>query len=291
MSQDPQSSAEVFEPTALEYARAHGLSRNYLKEALGSGDLLQLQGKADTSQLDSSHLPQLNLGLAPKVEERLNLSKNAALLLQSVIREETRADIDSLLSSILSTKDRALPRKLELPLLRSDHETDCRLFASRKGVDIKLQDVRLPLEIVGAEKNEGFVYPAAFWNMGPETLQKLKVEKLSASKKTLVYISECIKPCWTEDDAKALWDSEQKYKRVSNVHGSMADTNPRSRIMLSNLLHHHYRQHLCQCSNLMNPRRPILLTKSHFCRILYLQPSKNSKLLRTWCTNKTSRLR
>ncbi|KAF8853706.1 hypothetical protein BDZ45DRAFT_657595 [Acephala macrosclerotiorum] len=147
MSEHSQSSEEADEPSPLEYARANGLSRDYLAEHLGFADLEQLQNN------------------------------------------------------------------LELPLLRSNHETDCKAFASREGFDITLQDVKLPLELVDDEKNEGLSWPSRFWEMGLETLQKLKAEKLSISKNTFMFINDCLKDDWSEDDAKALWDDEQKYKK------------------------------------------------------------------------------
>lgn len=213
MSQGSQSDEEEVELSALEYARANALSRDYLKEELGLADLSQLQSNLDSSLIDASELQQFDLGSPPKLEERLMVSKDAAFLLQSVIREDSQAELDNITSSLFSTKQPS--RKLELPLLRSDHEADCRLFASREGIDIKLEDVRLPLEMVDDEKNEGFVYPQRFWDIGPGILQKLKSEKLGASKQTLVYLTQCMRPIWTEDDATEFWDSEMRYKRVS----------------------------------------------------------------------------
>ncbi|CZR63409.1 uncharacterized protein PAC_13306 [Phialocephala subalpina] len=213
MPEHPQASEEAEEPSPLEYARSNGLSRDYLAERLGFSDLEQLQHDVDAKQLDSSHLRQFNLGSEIRVEERLTISKDAALLLSSINREEASEDIDSLVVSMLETRTLGWPPKLELSLLRSNHETDCREFASREGFEIKLQDVKLPLELVDDEKNEGLSWPSRFWDMGQETLQKLKAEKLAVSKDTFMFINDCLKDDWTEDDAKALWGDEQKYKK------------------------------------------------------------------------------
>ncbi|KAE8448671.1 hypothetical protein EG329_009097 [Mollisiaceae sp. DMI_Dod_QoI] len=213
MSEQSQSSEEAEELSALEYARTSGLSRNHLTEELGVTELLQLQSQLVDNLLDCSNLRQFNLGPERKVEERLTCSKDVALLLSSVKREEVPQDIDSLVLPMLDTRQHGWPTKVELPLLRSDHEADCKSFASREGFNIKLQDVKLPLEIVNDEKNEGLVWPARFWNMGSEILQRLKMEKQSVPKERMMFISTCLKNDWSNDDAKALWDREQKYKR------------------------------------------------------------------------------
>lgn len=288
MSQASQSDDEEVELSALEYARANALSRDYLKEELGLTDLSQLRSNVDGILTDASKLPQFDLGSPPKLEERLIVSKDAAFLLQSVIREESQDDIDNITSSLFNST-RHPARKLELPLLRSDHDTDCRLFASREGIDIKLEDVRLPLEMVDDEKNEGFVYPQKFWDIGPELLQKLKSEKLGASKQTLMYLTACMRPIWTEDDATELWDSEVKYKRVGIIPDYVAEAEIQHRILLLNLLHLQYRQHSSRCSSLTNLLPTIQHITSLSSLVLYRRPNNCWKRSKRRYSSKTSR--
>lgn len=278
MSQHSQSSEE--EPSAVEYARANGLSRNYLAEALGISDLQQLQSSLQDA-LSDSHLHQFNLGPPLKVEERLNLSKDAATLLQSVMRGEVREDIDALVTSTPNAEKRRRPSKLELPLLRTDHATDCRSFGSREGFDIKLQDVKLPLELVDDEKNEGFIYPQRFWDIGPQILHKLKTEKLSATKETVKCIADSIAPAWSEEDAKALWDGELKYKRVGAMESSKIDKLiVYARTLLSSRSPLPYHRHLNLSHSRTSRLLQILLTNFLFFRIPFLRRNKSLRLSR-----------
>lgn len=282
MPEHPQASEEAEEPSPLEYARSNGLSRDYLAERLGFSDLEQLQHVVDAKQLDSSHLRQFNLGSEIRVEERLTISKDAALLLSSINREEASEDIDSLVVSMLDTRTLGWPPKLELSLLRSNHETDCREFASREGFEIKLQDVKLPLELVDDEKNEGLSWPSRFWDMGPETLQKLKAEKLAVSKDAFMFINDCLKDDWTEDDAKALWNDEQKYKKVRGLYvSSIAKLSIYHRILHSNPSRLHCRQDSSHFSNLTSHLLPILLTNFRFSPVPNLRRNSSSKTLRS----------
>ncbi|KAE9371387.1 hypothetical protein N431DRAFT_410045 [Stipitochalara longipes BDJ] len=104
--------------------------------------------------------------------------------------------------------------KLELPLLKTDHEADYKNFAKRDDFEIKLCDIKLPLETVIEENNEGLVWPSRFSCMGAEVLEKLKQEKISVSRDDMTCLQNALKHGWTEEDDRNLWKSEQRYKRA-----------------------------------------------------------------------------
>lgn len=199
--------------TPLEYARFHGLSRDYLADNSALIHIQALQTRLPDDIGDDS-LPQFDFGVEPRLDERLSLSKDAARLLQSVAHEDTQDTIDNLVLPMLSSSD-VKRAKVELPLLRTDHETDCKKFAQWNGFEIKLEDVRFPLEVVDDEKNEGIKFPSAYWKLGDGIMEELKKEKLAVSRDTLVFLKEALTNIRTKEDDEEMWQTELKYKRVS----------------------------------------------------------------------------
>jgi len=204
------------EISPLEYARLNGLARDYLADQLVFSELAKLQTAVQRDLTDDSDLQQLDFGNELKVEERITISKEGARLLSSIAQVETCEEIDALTLPLLKTRSILKRAKLELPLLKTDHETDCKNFARREDFEIQLCDIKLPLEMVIEENNEGLVWPSKFSCLGAKVLEKLKQEKISVSKDDLVYLQSALKHGWTEEDDRDLWRSEQKYKRVSD---------------------------------------------------------------------------
>jgi hypothetical protein len=174
----------------------------------------KLRAIIDQSLADDSHLRSFDFGPELGVEERLSISKEAALLLASITREQTAEEIDVLVSPMLHSIDGIKKLKLELPLLRSDHEADCKEFGRKEGFEIKLKDVKLPLEIVNIENGEGLQWPSHFRALGTKIAKELKQERISVSKDTVGYLSRKLTSVWTEEDEEDLWKREQSYKRV-----------------------------------------------------------------------------
>lgn len=197
----------------LEYARKHGLSRDYLKEPYLISNL-DVFGDYQDGLTDDSHFPQFKLTTNVNTDERLSISKDATLLIASVSREETSGFVDNAILRMIESRKRK-NILLELPLLKSDHETDCNEFAQKGGFEIKLQNVKLPLEVVDEKNNGGLGFSPSLWNQGTKILENLKREKLEVSKDTLVYLQNIFKNDWTEEDKNGMWASVHIYKRVS----------------------------------------------------------------------------
>lgn len=204
--------SEEIDPTPLDYARMNGLARNYLAEKYAEVEAIQQDTVLDL--LPDSHIPQFKLGEEIKVEERISVSKDGATLLASIARAETVEIIDALIIPMLEPKKNIATLKLELPLLRSHHKTDCKNFGKREGFEIRLRDVKLPLEAVNEEAGQGLGLPARFWDIGPQVLEQLKAEKINISKDGLSCLQESLKVVWTKEDSQGLWNSEVKYNRV-----------------------------------------------------------------------------
>jgi hypothetical protein len=202
------------ETPPLQYARSNGLARDHLADQLVFSELSNLQTSVPHGLTDGGEICQFNFGEELKVEERVTISREGAQLLSSVAQQETAEGIDVILLPMVGARGIIKKARLELPLLRSDHEADCQNFARRDDFEIKLRDIKLPLEIVSDDKNEGLVWPGNFSSLGAERLEELKQEKINVSKDHLLYLQNALKHSWTEEDDKNLWIREQKYKRV-----------------------------------------------------------------------------
>lgn len=213
MSASSQSSEGEEEPTALEYARRHGLAYDHLLESTCHlYSTLTLLGEVGDLMKDGD-LPQFEF---PEytTDERLLMSKEAALLIAWA--SNNTVEIEAVYPGILSTTDQrsVKDKKLELPLLKSDHEIDCRRFAKRDGFDIKLEDVRLPFEMFDVENNDGIRIPDSLWIRSSELIIEIEKEKLGVTKEAIIYLQSALKVDWDENMEKEVWASVQKYKRV-----------------------------------------------------------------------------
>ena len=211
--EEGNSNIEDEEPQPQEYARQNGLSCDYF-QCNGSSELQTLQEQVQLVITNDSHLPQLDLGTEPIVQERFSLSKEAAKLLASVSHEETPESIEGITKNLLVDKGGVVKLKIELPLLRTDHETDCGEFGRRDNFEIKLQDIRLPLEAVNKENCEGLEWPEKMWNVGAEIIEGLKTEKIQTTRDTLIYLQSALKVDWSAEDDQLLWKNQEPYRRV-----------------------------------------------------------------------------
>lgn len=201
--------------TPLEYARLHGLCRDYLSDTLAFEHIWRLQATC-SEEINDDSLPEFDFGPEPRLDERFSLSKDAARLLQAVAKQDTQETIDKLMFPMLGGSEIRNAR-VELPLLRSDHETDCRNFARRNGFEIKLQDVRFPLEVVDQEKNEAVGFPSSYWQLGDGIIEDLKQERLEVTRDTMAYLQKALTNTWSRKDDEELWQAEMTYKRVSLI--------------------------------------------------------------------------
>ncbi|RDL39822.1 uncharacterized protein BP5553_04162 [Venustampulla echinocandica] len=207
------SDDEGYDLPPLDYARSKGLCRDYLTDSMAVVHTGELQARVGRHLTDDPHLPQLDLGLSPCVNERLVLSQDGARFLQLVKQEESFEVIDSLVLPLLGNRD-VKSSKIELPLLKSDHKTDFKEFARREDFEIRFKDVRLPLEIVDEENGEGLSFPSKYWQLEQHFRHDLEMEKIEVSKDAVAYLQTTIKDLWTQADEAELLDREQTCKRT-----------------------------------------------------------------------------
>lgn len=203
------------ELSPLEYARLNQLCRDYLSEPLPHSHIEALQREDLEILVDHPRLPLLELPDNFSTDERLTLSKDAARLLASVTQDETDDSIDTFVLSMLDCRY-SKKLRVEMPLLRSDHETDCREFALRDSFEIRLQDIQLPLEVVDEANNEGLGWSIRLRSLSIELMEQLKLEKLEVRRDTMGYFQNAVKVNWTDEDDNEIWSSLMMYKRVSN---------------------------------------------------------------------------
>jgi hypothetical protein len=201
------------EISAVEYACLNGLARNHLTDLSSSAILGPIQEAINTGLTDDSHLEQLYLPKDYCISERLTISKNGAQLLVSAMHHNSNEFVDGIMQPIEDgPKIRMIC--LELPLLRSDHEADVKEFARREVFEPQLKDVKLPLENLNIERNEGLDFSPSLGDLGPELLEEIKTEKIVVTKASLEYFQRSSRPDWMESDDKDLWEGMKAYTKV-----------------------------------------------------------------------------
>lgn len=218
MSQSDDSFSPEPEPkelSALEYARQNGIARNYLEDVTTSFENVcnLVRNNVEAIAFDNPNLPIFSFGSELRLEERMTFTQDAAKLLSSIARLETVESINATTSVLLDCRQRK-KLKLELHLLNSDHELDCREFSRRDNFEIQLKDVKLPLELVDVERGEGLGWPRSLRAYGPALIQTIKKEKMQVKRETLEFIRTASISQWTLKDQKELWAAEGTYKKV-----------------------------------------------------------------------------
>jgi hypothetical protein len=213
MSAASQSSEEGEEITAQEYARLNDLAYNHLAEHIsGPYDTMPLPSWFANNPTMDSHLPHFEF-LDHDTDERLSVSKEAAIMIAWVSNVDKVNAAESNILSVVGYKE-AKNKKLELPLLESDHEKDYMDFAKRKGFELELKDVKLPLEVIDEEKKEGLGFPASLWKRGDELMEELRKEKLAVTKEAIICLQQSLKIDWDKVAEQEVWASVQTYRRV-----------------------------------------------------------------------------
>lgn len=211
-------SSEGLELTVVQYARLHGLSVNHLAEPPPSSQIKELQEHIPKSLTDDTALPQIDLPPHVNTQETLALDKRGAELLRAanngLTTPEEREDIILLLLDKRQTKK----LRLEMPLLRTDHDSDIRSFAAWDNSHLK--DGCLPWEPLDDEMDVGLEWPKRLKDLPAKVMEELGSEKTEIQKDILIYLQATIKVCLTAEDERQVWDSATSYKRVHKSKSS-----------------------------------------------------------------------
>ncbi|KAL9607819.1 MAG: hypothetical protein Q9167_007301 [Letrouitia subvulpina] len=182
--------SQDIDPPLLEYARFHGLSRDY-QECNPTEELSCLSASLyediDTF-LEKEDFATVQAVAKSPPTERLDVSRDALELLREVTklhgpipRFEHGSKLD--LHHVRNLKQ-------ELPLLRTDHETDMQDIVRRTEVD--LAHDFLPLEHIDVDEDEGLIWPKKYDNLPEEYFKELQNERLDVPKDAFTFLKDVV---------------------------------------------------------------------------------------------------
>ena len=198
------------EPSIIDYARFYGLTRDHLED----DPLDQFAPSYDyIAQLeDTSDLFQIRADSVKVPSERLVFDEDAASLLASVIAF-TQQPLPQNSEYDKIDVHRVQRMKHELPLLRSDPETDLLHFAPRIVPD--LENEFLPLETVDEEADEGLNWPKRCYTLPGEYAEKFKAEKLEVTSDAFAFLQSALNFHREDGAQETSEDVELPYTKVS----------------------------------------------------------------------------
>lgn len=151
-------------------------------------------------------------------------------ILHQVCKGPLGADVAELAAQeCFSETLRCARLRLEAPCLRSDHGIDCRRLARKVKafLEVQLPDHRLPLHPSDADKGEGLAFPRSLGEMDREQMKAVAKENLAVNRDTLVYLTQCLKSGWTEEEQRDFVESVATYQGVRRTssprRGRLAD--------------------------------------------------------------------
>ena len=195
----------------LHYARAHGLTHDPSTDPdidpaafLDSPEdqLAALEDPDDAVQLPTHPLPS----------EKLSLDKEARVLLRYLFAPH---QAEQSAEKAAFERKRQLKRlKLDLPVLKTDHEYDVRLFR-QKTDRILNQDIAFSPIPVDEQNDEGLTWPARYRQLKAEYDYKAYHEKVEIPRSTLTYLKDALSHDLTDEEKDDIYSQGLKYRRVS----------------------------------------------------------------------------
>ncbi|KFY07586.1 hypothetical protein V492_07001 [Pseudogymnoascus sp. VKM F-4246] len=220
------SSQEDQEELIVEYARFHGLSINPLRDPLPLSHIESLFHTYEKN-ISDSHLKQIEYRPIPEADEHLTIDKGAEILLAGAsgvfLDQNTIDKITKAASTVL--KRRKL--KLELPLLKTDPDTDIRAFKQQQNPCIS--DANFIYEPLDNEKDEGLQWSSRFVNLPKAVLKECSTERITVTRETMVYLQDGLKDSWSREDTNELLRSQSSYKRNSALDPVTPPLSPQCR--------------------------------------------------------------
>lgn len=198
------------EPTVLEYARFCGIAKDYLSinpldEAVRNAAELDL----DESLEDGPGLLQFSPPPELACAEKLSVDRETVVFLKEIM---TTADTSFDITEPLSRADMARSLRVELPILRTDHEYDMLHFGHR--YTPQLDDIALVPEPVDEEKDEGLSWPKAYLQLPEQIWEKATTEKLEISKEAIMFLQETLKIATEPESEEEKLLRDINYERV-----------------------------------------------------------------------------
>jgi hypothetical protein len=195
----------------IEYARFHGLAQDHRAvPPLFSASIPSPPADYLLQLSDPEDVPRLALPPAFTTQEKLFLDREAATLLSACMwNAEVKLSQEEL--SIFTGQRRGKALKMELPILRTDHELDMRSFGRQVIPDLSGDNI--PFEGVNEENDEGLSWPSASFDLPKIFEEKAKSEKLEVPKDAILRLQTIIRgECYTEDELAAVQGNSKYYK-------------------------------------------------------------------------------
>jgi len=208
---------------AGQYARCNGLTIDSLlfdwQQLVGDDPAIASTLAAlDAGQLiEAAQLQECLFRAIIPAAEQWHVPAASLHILQHVCRRCKDDELADLVSEQCFTETLKWESlKLEAPILRSDHGTDCRRLARRVKAFLKeaLPDHRLPLHPVDMAQGEGLEFPESMAEMDTEQMKVIEQESLEVTKSTLLYLMRNLKTDLTNNDQWDLVESVSPYHRV-----------------------------------------------------------------------------
>ncbi|KAL9580556.1 MAG: hypothetical protein Q9212_004421 [Teloschistes hypoglaucus] len=165
-----------------QYARDHGLTRDHL--AINPLDLLPLPDDTIAEQVNDNEWTIIKAAAASPPPERFVAVKEASVVLAATNPNQYEGYQFEGYDVIPKYRDRK--RKLELPLLRTDHEADMVTFVHK--IEPNLANEFIPAETVDDELDEGLGWPSYCQALPDKVFQEVQNEKLEVAKDVLGYM-------------------------------------------------------------------------------------------------------
>lgn len=178
------------EPSILDYARYYGISKNHLEvDPLQQGLVPPLDEPQPPLQLNTeTPWLQLSPSITAPPRERLTAVKEASALL--AVTHPKQYD-DLVLDAVdLFPTYRIRQSKVELPLLRSDHEMDMRHFVHR--IEPNLAEEFIPFEKVDDEQDEGLEWPSYCYAWPDLYFRTAQNERLEVGRDVFAYMNAAL---------------------------------------------------------------------------------------------------
>lgn len=163
-------------------------------------------------------LPDCSIPSGVSAPEKWEVRGRSLALRRDVCKIQNEAEVEGYMRQIRMGAEAKSIReiKLELPVLRTDNETDLRRHTRRINAarEVHLSNHHLPLEPCDEDKDEGLRFPPEAYAADRKIVQSVESEKIEISRHSFEALVKYMNAEWTESDQDAMLRSQVEYKAV-----------------------------------------------------------------------------
>ncbi|KAJ9195164.1 hypothetical protein DTO164E3_6925 [Paecilomyces variotii] len=177
-------------PSLLDYARFHGIAIDH-QTITPLDQVPQPHESINDTLADPPDVPSIDPSKFHSTleqelrSEKLEIPKDAARLLSSVVQAASRKSIDIDWNSSLPDRHRIRKLKLDLPLLKRDFDLSTSPAARAGRIALDPVQLQLPREEVEDEHDEGLVFPKQYFDLSDKVWKEVSTERLDCSREDL----------------------------------------------------------------------------------------------------------